>query len=559
VSRIVKTTEENPRARGIHVIPLAIGIAILLGGAGTVPGVAQESGSARDSAAVQAPAPTPPPQGLVIAPTQAGMDSALALQIQGIAGEPLSLEEAIRSALEGGSTLARRAAAELAAARGTSRRENGAFDPELFLDVLRSDRELRATNFFQGADILREESTTGTGGLRVLLPFGTELEAAVDGGRFSSNSAFTLLDPVYDAEGRLSARQPLLRGFGPGTGSESKAAKREEEAAVARYDDARLAAEALVEQGYWDLYAAERDLGVQRLIVEQAEALERQAELRARTGLVGPVDVATAQVFLSEQQQALLDREEELDRISDRLASLIGRRPRTTSRFHPTDVPPARFTIEPEQTVVDRAIRENRDLLARERDVAAADARVKGAGWNRLPRLDILGSIGGVGLAGDSASVNQSFGDALSEATSRDFPAWSAGVSLSFPLLLREGRGEYDRLRGESERLSQVYDEQRRVLEEQVRAAHRALVRAERRLDAARLGVEASREQARIGVLQYRSGQTTAFELVRLGTDLATAQQRFSQALVRTAKAASVLRFLTSGSYPDTNEGETRP
>jgi outer membrane protein TolC len=509
----------------------------------------------------ESPAPTPPPQGFVLAPTQAGMDSTLALELAEIAGEPLTLSEAIHSALEGGSTLARRAAAQLAAARGASRREHGAFDPELFADVIRSDREGRTASPFQGADTLREESTIGSGGLRMLLPFGTELEAAVDGSSISSNSAFAPLDPQYNADGRLSIRQPLLRGFGPGTGSESKAADREEEAAVARYDDARLAAEALVEQAYWDLYAAERDLGVARIIVDQAEALERQAQLRARSGLVGPVDIATAQVFLSEQRQALLDREEELDRISDRLASTIGRRPRPgVSRFHPTDVPPERFPIEPEQTVVDRAIRENRDLLARERDVAAADARVSGARWNRLPRLDLLGSIGGLGLAGDdSTGLDQSFGDAFSEATGGDFPTWSAGVSFSFPLLLREGRGEYDRLRGEAERAAQDYEEQRRILEEQVRAAHRALVRAERRLDAARLGVDASREQARIGVLQYRSGQTTAFELVRLGTDLATAQQRFSQALVRTAKAASVLRFLTSGSYPDSNGGETRP
>lgn len=505
-----------------------------------------------------APAATPVPQ-FMNAPTQAGMDSALAVTLREIAGEPLTLEEAIRSALEGGSTLARRAAAELASARGTLRREHGAFDPELFADVLRSEREIRTVNLFQGADVLREETTTGSGGVRVLLPFGTELEAAIDGNRFSSNSAFNFFDPVYDADGRLSIRQPLLRGLGPGTSSESKAAKREEEAAVARYDDARFATEALVEQAYWDLYAAERDLGVQRLIVEQAEALERQAELRARSGLVGPVDVATARVFLSEQQQALLDREEDLDRISDRLASVIGRRPQTGARFHPTDTPPGSFPIEPEQEVVNRAIRQNRDLAARERDLAGAQARVQGAGWNRLPRLDVLGSIGGTGVAGDTLGTDQSFGDALSEATSRDFPTWSAGVSLSFPLLLREGRGEYDRLRGEAERLSQIYEEQRRILEEQVRAAHRALVRAERRLDAARLGVDAAREQARIGVLQYRSGQTTAFELVRLGTDLATAQQRFSQALVRTAKAASVLRFLTSGSYPDTNGGETRP
>ena len=54
----------------------------------------------------------------------------------------------------------------------------------------------------------------------------------------------------------------------------------------------------------------------------------------------------------------------------------------------------------------------------------------------------------------------------------------------------------------------------------------------------------------RIGVLQYENGRTSAFELVRLGGDLAAAQQRYSRALVRTARAAAVLRQLTGGDYP---------
>jgi outer membrane protein TolC len=65
----------------------------------------------------------------------------------------------------------------------------------------------------------------------------------------------------------------------------------------------------------------------------------------------------------------------------------------------------------------------------------------------------------------------------------------------------------------------------------------------------------------RIGVLQYNSGRTTAFELVRLGADLASAQQRYSQALVRTAKAESALRFLTSSGYATATiqRGGTKP
>ena len=55
------------------------------------------------------------------------------------------------------------------------------------------------------------------------------------------------------------------------------------------------------------------------------------------------------------------------------------------------------------------------------------------------------------------------------------------------------------------------------------------------RVDAA----DASLEQVRIGLLEFRAGRTTAFELVRLAGDVATAQQRYSSALVRAAKTAA--------------------
>ena len=72
---------------------------------------------------------------------------------------------------------------------------------------------------------------------------------------------------------------------------------------------------------------------------------------------------------------------------------------------------------------------------------------------------------------------------------------------------------------------------------------------SQRRLKAAREGVRAAQEQVRIGLIEFQNGRSTAFELVRLGEDFATAQQRYSQALVRSAKAAATLKQLTSGAY----------
>jgi outer membrane protein len=503
--------------------------------------------------------PTPvAPVGLAANP-----DSALARALADIQGTPLSLDDAVAAAAKG-STDAQIAAAQLKAARGAARRERGAFDPELFANVNHVDQNNPSSSFLVGTKFTQ---TAGSGGARITLPLGTQLSASLDASKTEDNGGFTFLRPQYDAAGRLSLRQPLLKGFGPGTTSERSATSRELEAAQSRYDDAIALVHADVEQDYWQLYAAERDLAVARLIRDQAQALLRQAQLRNSAGLVGPVQVATAQVFLAEQEQSVLDREEALDQASDQLSTRIGVRPTEAPRFRPTDEPPREFPVEPEADLVDRALQVNPEIKARERDVAAARSRYAGAKWNAWPQLDVTGTLGGVGIGGTAvpvdlfgttflSSVSGNLSDAISQVTKRDFPNWSAGAVLTVPIGLRAGSGERERRQAEVERTQAVLVAGQRSIADQVRAQHRELVNATARLDAARRGVSASIEQVRIGVLEYNYGRTTAFELSRLSADLAAAQQRYSQALVRTARAAAQLRYLTSGGAPPATGGE---
>lgn len=500
-------------------------------------------------------------------------DSALKLSLASIEGTPLTLGQAVEAALER-ATSVREAEAAFRAARGAARRERGVFDPELFASTNRRGEDQPAAPLFSRATVLHNKETTTSGGARVTLPFGTKVSLSLDAVKFESDSAFSALSPQYDATGTLSVRQPLLKGFGPGAWGERSATIREFEAARARYEEAVLSVRSVVERAYWDLYAAERDLAVARLIREQSSALLSQAELRNKAGLVGPNQVANARVFFAEQEQTVLDREESLDRISDQVASLMGTRPPGGStRYRPTDNPPGDFAVPDQDSLVARALEKNQGLKAAERDLAAARARHVSARWNAYPQLDFIGTLGGKGLAGtprDSSFFGGSFGpitplattdfgDAWAQTRDRKYPTWSAGLQVTIPLGFRHGAGERDRMRAEADRAEQQLIAARRALEERVRAGHRELTNSNRRLDAARLGVGASIEQVRIGVIEYNNGRTTAFELVRLGADLASAQQRFSQALVRTAKAVAELRLLTSGDYPGTTGGSSNP
>jgi outer membrane protein TolC len=270
--------------------------------------------------------------------------------------------------------------------------------------------------------------------------------------------------------------------------------------------------------------------------------------------------VANAKTFLAEQELLFIELEELLGRQSDQLAALIGVRPKTgVLRYIPADDPPSDFSIEPVEILVERALQNNLDLQAAEKDIAAARALANAAKWEALPSVDLVGSLGGAGLYGTPQDVifggdtlrlppglEGSYGDALSEAAKRDYPSWSVGVEVSIPIGFRSGLGEKDRLEAQVLSAQQNHIEISRLLEEQVRDTHRELSHGKARLKAAREGVEAAQEQVRIGLIEFQNGRSTAFELVRLGEDSAVAQRRYSGALVRTAKAAATMRQLTS-------------
>ncbi len=499
---------------------------------------------------------------------EANPDSTLSLTIQKIEGVPISLEESQNRALIQATTV-REAEAQMHAARGSLRHESGAFDPELFLNADRAGVDQPTASPFTGGDslpsgasLVRTTQTTASTGARVTLPTGTQFSASILATKLESNSTFSLLNPEYDTSGLLSVRQPLLKGFGPGTWGGRSAAARDYEAARARYEDAVLATRTLVERTYWDLYAAIRDFGVQQIITERAGALLNETELRARAGLVGPGAVASARVFYTQQEQALLDNEETLDRTSDQLATLTGQRPASgAARFKTTDEPPSDFSVEPEDALVAKALRESRELRGAERDLAAARAREAGARWNMLPTLDVRGSLGGKGLSGTGRDLSQvdidgGFGDTFTQVRRRDFPTWSAGLSISVPIGFRAGAGDHQRRRAEADLAEQREIATRRSLEERVRAVYRDLDHASKRMEAAQSGVNASLEQARIALIEFRNGRSTAFEVTRVAADLATAQQRYSQALVRTAKAYADLKRLTSAGLPPAKNKE---
>ncbi len=487
-------------------------------------------------------------------------DSALLDILKQLPGAPLSLPGAIQQSMQNSPSV-RTAEATLAAARGAERREGGSFDPELSLNWHYVDQEQPTASFFAGASVLRTVQADGQAGLFWNAPTGTSIGATLNAIRLNTNSTFAFLSPQYTTVGGLTLRQSLLRGFTISARKQLTSAEQAADGAEAQFNQATLSLSTQVEQLYWDLYAGERDYAVQKLTRDRAAAFLKETEMRAKVGLIGPNQVANARTFLAEQEILLLDREEQLDGLSDQMAVTLGMRPGDRQmRFKTVDQPRDEFPAGEADSLVQAAFDRNLELRAARADIDARRTLARASSWEALPRLDFVASLGGNGLSGTAHDVifgndtlrtivGGGFSDAVRQAVKRDFPSWSVGLELNVPIGFRTGLGEEDRLDAEVVMAEQRYEQLKRILEAEVRADCRELSHGQRRRDAAREGVAAAQEQVRIGQIEFQNGRTTAFELVRLGTDFAVAQQRYSQALVRSAKAAASLRQLTSGAY----------
>ena len=478
-----------------------------------------------------------------------------------LAGEPagpepigLTLDQAQRVA-SANSPATRTAQAALRSARGAKMREAGTFDPAFFAQGSRISTDSPTTSPFTASEFRQRELS---GGLSWLSPIGTALTVSLSQIKVETNNTFSTLSPERRARARVEFVQPLTQGFGPtATRGELRAVGRELEAATRRYQAALIDLQSEVEVAYWQLYAAERDLQVQRIQRQRAAVFLRDQVLRARAGATGPGAVAAARRFLAEQEALLIDVRLRYRAASDHLNEVLGISSSTQDRIHALDEPPAPADVMPLETALDLAYRNSGALRAADADAAGALARFRRAVWNAWPAVEAFGDYGGQGLAG----LGRQFvfgGQTVGDTTDTDFghawdqvwddanPDWSFGVRVRMPIGWRSDRGERERQRGNWERAREAARARRLAVENQVRLAHREAEQSLVALQAMRTLTEAAREQARIGRLEFQAGRTTAYDLVGIEADLARAAFQESQVLVRVARAASEMKRLTN-------------
>lgn len=445
----------------------------------------------------RAPAETPPPDPVEPSPRTEASDA------------PLTLDEAVASALASNPELAAREAEARAAEAG-----------------VRESRAARWPTLEVTADASRTTDPVAV--------FGGLLRQERFAERHFDPDFLNEPDPLTNYRGLISVEHALWAGGGIAAGIEE--ARREAEAAGLLRERARQELAFRVLDRYTGAVVAEQGVAVRRESLEAARAAVRLTRDRFETGLAVESDLLQARVRESETEAALAEAEAEAALARAALNLEMGRELDTALRL-PAELP-GRLSEEPDpegplDALVAEAVEARPDHRAVTARVEAARAGLDGARAGRLPSLGWKGSV-----------------EADAEEPS-DAPGshWSVGLGLTwtgFDGFATGARIEAARARLEqAERLAEAA---RRGVALEVESALRRLEAARLRLREAEEAVALADRSAAIVRDRYREGLTTVVELLEAETLLAGSRTRELRARRDLALARGRLKLATGRS-----------
>jgi outer membrane protein len=451
----------------------------------------------------------------------------------------LSLRDALSLALANNQDVA---IAAIAPRRATAEvtRQQAAFDPTLSVSA-GIERDRRP----QGAAALGtfRDSLAGDIRLNGRLPLGTEYELAYGTARVETDSQLTASSPSSSSFVDLRVRQPLLRNFGREVNEAgiriARGERRIAEHAFTRRSQLVLADTVAA---YWRLVRAHKSLAVARESLRLAEELAQRSQARVAAGDTATIEVTQARASVAAREEAVILGEAEVGNASDALARLVVADPVHVfdGVITPTDDPETAQPASQFGTAIVDAMRLRPELHAAREAVESAEVTLAVAANQRRPDLSAVGAIG---LGGLDPRWSDAHAQLATDAPDRY--RWSAGLVLSVPLGNRAAAGAH-------RQASLALQEARLALRslelevtEQVRVAVRDLEASRRRIESTRRSAELARAQLSAGERRLEAGLSTAFEILRLQTDLAAAEDAVIAAAVDFRMSTVALHLAT--------------
>jgi outer membrane protein len=417
----------------------------------------------------------------------------------------------------------------------------GAFKPSLTSSVQQSN-QLQPPASFLIPTATRTDVATSSAGVTQRIPwFGTSYAVSWNATHTDSNSFLNSFNPLLQSGLSFTVSQPLLRDLFVDASRQQLATSRvNRDIAHARLREMLVRTTADVKAAYWNLVSAHANVEARRSALTLAEELARVNKAKVDVGQSPPLDLVSAQAEVASDQEQLIIAETAVKQAEDQLRLLIFD-PTQREVWHTAldliDSPPVGMAPLDLESAVTNALSGRADLVRARKDIENAQTGVRFANNQKLPDVRLNASYQASGLGGTQVlrtggfpgtivgpgSVTD-FSSVLNQLFGRDYPTWSVGVNVSYPL--GESAEQANAARAALERAQageRLKSDEGRVIQ-QVRDAGWKVEMNAKRIETARAARELAEQRLDAERKRFEVGMSTSFLVIQAQRDLAQAK-----------------------------------
>jgi outer membrane protein TolC len=416
----------------------------------------------------------------------------------------------------------------------------GLFVPTATSSILRNSDSAPSTNLFSGDTSLETRFWSGSAGLNQLLPWGGgSYDVSFVSARTTTNSPINTFTPSLTSALQAVLSQPLLRNFRTDSArAQLEISRRNRDIADVHVQERAAQVLANAEAAYWALVSATTAVGVQQRSLDLALELERTNRARVDVGQSPPLDLVSARAEVAQRRENLIVARTQALQAEDLLRTLVldpARADYWSVRLEPTDrVPP--IGVQPDvDSAVRRALQSRGDLAESRRQIQNIETNVALARNDTLPDLRaqatyITNGQGGTrllrtgGFPGTIIGTDQtSYANVLGQVFSSDFPNWTVGFTLTYPVGRSVEEANLARTRIERDQATARMRSLELSVVREVRDAALRLEQNRQRIETARLGRELAEQRLDAEQKRFEVGMSTSFLVIQAQRDLAVA------------------------------------
>jgi len=379
--------------------------------------------------------------------------------------------------------------------------------------------------------------------------FGLNAQMTYASNHIKLNSQFFSLNPYTSGDLDLQVTQNLLNGFGRAVnGRNIRVQKNNMKFTDLQFQQQVITTLSAVLNLYWDLVSFREDLQARQREVEAAQLLLDDTRRQVGIGVVAEIEITRSEAQVYASQQDLLISQTNLLQQETVLKNALSRNGIQSAELVDVRVVPldtiALPAVEPVRPVADLV----QDALARRVEIQEGRLNLESNQLNLVgiknslkPTLQAFVELTNNGLTGQLTSLGGvqpgvaylagGYGNLLGEIFRRNYPNYSAGVSLNIPIRNRAAQSDYVTSQLELRQNELNLQKNINQVRVDVQNAVIGLQQARARYEAAVKARVLQQQTLDSDTKKYALGASTPYQVTLDQRDLASAESSVAQAL----------------------------